>query len=341
MKKLIALSLAGLMLAGMPVNAFAEGIIYGGLAITYSDVKPVIIDGITYVPIRDVFEDMGFDVQWYENVKTVELKNDAYVIDLMIESNKLIVFKCKSDFSIRELKNPVKIINGRTMLPLREILESVNYSLEWDAETKTTFITDNNDYESIRYKNKMVSSAELYIGGIEKIPVYKADEDAEVGTLTEEEKAWLDNYFQVINSMQTTSYTVDLDEMTTEEIEPVVTAFFDSKIKQIESVPCPESLEDVSLKARIMLDDNKEMMIKLSEFWQAVKGESEAAQESLLASILLCTAMRNYGNAIKADYALYDFFEQKNVGTEDNFDYDYYYIADIMKNSVSGVNTSV
>ncbi len=57
MKRFIALCMTGIMLMSSPV--LAGDIIYNGEAIGYSSQKPVIVEGRTYVPIRDVFEQLA------------------------------------------------------------------------------------------------------------------------------------------------------------------------------------------------------------------------------------------------------------------------------------------
>ena len=51
-----------------------------GQQIEFEDQQPIIVDGRTLVPVRGVFEAMGFEVEW-ENGYTV-LERDNFVIPI-------------------------------------------------------------------------------------------------------------------------------------------------------------------------------------------------------------------------------------------------------------------
>lgn len=61
MKRFIAIALATVMMSTSMVFADTNANVFvGDNLVTYSDQQPVIINERTYVPIRDVFEKMGF-----------------------------------------------------------------------------------------------------------------------------------------------------------------------------------------------------------------------------------------------------------------------------------------
>ena len=121
-----------------------------GESVSYSDQTPVIINERTYIPIRDVFEKMGFKVDWDSERKAVTISDDYYIIVLMTGTDNMLTAGADLNFTCKKLDNTVQIVNGRTMLPLREILESAGYRLGWDAETKTASVTNQNDYNTLR-----------------------------------------------------------------------------------------------------------------------------------------------------------------------------------------------
>jgi hypothetical protein len=116
-------------LAGIRVTVDGERVIF-------TDQVPVIVDGRTLVPVRGVFEHLGFDVDW--QTPTATLSGGAYVIVISIGS---------ADFTTNAaphtLDVPAQLIGGRTMLPIRAVSESVGHSVEWDAATRTVIITTN------------------------------------------------------------------------------------------------------------------------------------------------------------------------------------------------------
>ena len=148
MKKFICAVFASLMMT-TAVHADVN-VLVNGVPVQYSDQAPVIINERTYIPIRDVFEKLGFKVDWDGESKAVTISDDYYIIVLMTRTNGMVTAECDLDFTYRQLENTVQIINGRTMLPLREILESVGYELGWDAETKSAIVNDKNNYDLLK-----------------------------------------------------------------------------------------------------------------------------------------------------------------------------------------------
>ena len=65
----------------------------------------------------------------------VTLKNGEYIIAIKVGESAFTV----NDQAI-DLDVPAQIINDRTMLPFRFLLESVGYSVEWDGERKIVMI---------------------------------------------------------------------------------------------------------------------------------------------------------------------------------------------------------
>ena len=107
-----------------------------GQQITFTDQGPVIVENRTLVPIRDVFEFMGFEVDWQRSTQRATLTRDGIVIAITIGSA---VFTVNGTSHVLDV--PAQIIGGRTLLPLRAVLESVGYELDWDRNTRTVIIT--------------------------------------------------------------------------------------------------------------------------------------------------------------------------------------------------------
>ena len=97
---------------------------------------PVIIDGRTLVPLREVFEKMGAEVIWNDQEKSATIKKDKNQVVFNINSNEAI----KNSLDIIKLDVAAKIINNYTMVPLRAISDSIGYSVEWDNKTRTIYI---------------------------------------------------------------------------------------------------------------------------------------------------------------------------------------------------------
>ena len=109
-----------------------------GRRINFSDQQPVVIDDRTLVPIRGVFEQLGYTVVWDGKANTVALSNDVNYIALTIGSSTFITNQVSYGLDV-----PACIINGRTMLPLRAVLESIGCSVYWDEDRNTVFVHTN------------------------------------------------------------------------------------------------------------------------------------------------------------------------------------------------------
>ncbi|ABN52014.1 MAG TPA: copper amine oxidase [Hungateiclostridium thermocellum] len=99
------------------------------------DVPPVIENGRTLVPVRGVFESINADVEWVPESKKVNVYKNDIVITLKINSNIAYI----NDNAVR-LDVPARIVEGRTLVPVRFISESIGASVGWDDATRTVII---------------------------------------------------------------------------------------------------------------------------------------------------------------------------------------------------------
>jgi len=97
---------------------------------------PVIVDGRTLVPVRGVFEALDFDVDWDQASQTAHLTRTGQAVTISIGSSTFTV-----NGTSRQLDVPAQNIGGRTMLPIRAVLESVGYNVDWDGATSTILVT--------------------------------------------------------------------------------------------------------------------------------------------------------------------------------------------------------
>ena len=110
-------------------------IIVDGVRLTFDGQQPVILNGRTLVPIRGVFEQLGFDVSWNAEAHQAILARTGYIIIITIGSD---VFTTNGERHLLDVT--AQIISNSTMLPIRAVLESVGYELNWDSGTRTANI---------------------------------------------------------------------------------------------------------------------------------------------------------------------------------------------------------
>ena len=91
---------------------------------------PVIVDGRTLLPVRAVVEAMGGVVGWDQATKTVTLTVGEDVVKLTINSTAAVL-----NDEAKTLDVAPVIINSRTMLPIRFVMESFGGQVGWNAKT--------------------------------------------------------------------------------------------------------------------------------------------------------------------------------------------------------------
>lgn len=99
------------------------------------DAPPVIQSGRTLVPVRFISEQMGAKVTWDGVKKQVTIVQGSKTIILTINSSKVLVNGKSATIDV-----PAKIINDRTMVPVRFVSEQLGYNVEWVAESKKVVI---------------------------------------------------------------------------------------------------------------------------------------------------------------------------------------------------------
>lgn len=112
-----------------------------------TDSPPVIQDGRTLAPMRAIVEALGYLVSWDSATQTIKIYHaftENLVISMKIGSNIAKVSSSAGDSAImdeRIMEVPAKLINGRTMVPVRFIAESLGCTVKWDEATRTVSIT--------------------------------------------------------------------------------------------------------------------------------------------------------------------------------------------------------
>ena len=101
---------------------------------------PVIRNGRTLVPIRAIVEAFGGSVSWDATERKVTVSLGSTNIELWIDKSNAKVNSIDASIDPDNFKVVPEIINGRTMLPLRFVAESLGCDVHWGATTKTITI---------------------------------------------------------------------------------------------------------------------------------------------------------------------------------------------------------
>jgi len=136
MKKVAIFVLALCLIMPATLYAAEINVVIDDEVVHFADQGPTIVNGRTMVPVRGVFEALNFRVGWYQPTMTATLTRDDFIVIITVGSN---VFTTNGErFG---LDVPAQIIEGRTMLPIRAVLQSIGYEVGWDGNTSTVIIT--------------------------------------------------------------------------------------------------------------------------------------------------------------------------------------------------------
>lgn len=149
----------------IPLNVYANSDVklwIDGSVVT-TDVAPVIENGRTLVPLRVVSENLGYLVEWDEETRevTITKPKEGYtdvftVIYFTIGDSNLHTFDMKvigedvtgtyfevlTEVQTKKLDVAPKIVNDRTLVPIRAIAENFGRNVSWDNSNRTVVIGD-------------------------------------------------------------------------------------------------------------------------------------------------------------------------------------------------------
>jgi len=116
--------------AAQPIRVYIDG------APLSMDVPPQLVDGRTLVPLRAIFEALGAELEWNPETRTVTgTKGDTIVI-LTVGSTTPTV-----NGQVVPIDVPARIVDDRTLVPLRFVAESFGVDVDWDGSTRIVTIT--------------------------------------------------------------------------------------------------------------------------------------------------------------------------------------------------------
>lgn len=99
------------------------------------ETTPVIEDDRTLVPMRFLFEQMGADVEWNQETQTATATMNNTAVAFSINDTNAEVNGTAATMDV-----PARLINDKTMVPLRFLSEEMGYTVTWDEATRTAVI---------------------------------------------------------------------------------------------------------------------------------------------------------------------------------------------------------
>lgn len=142
-KTIFTLSLALIMIF-TSVPAFAQGtdeitVSMDSVKIEFNDNSgfPFVDENArTLVPFKKVLENYGATVDWNNDSRIATAVKGDIKVEVPIDQNYIIV-----NGQQKANDTAAKIVNGKTFLPIRSVIEAFGADIEWDQDAKTVVIT--------------------------------------------------------------------------------------------------------------------------------------------------------------------------------------------------------
>lgn len=103
--------------------------------IIFYGTDPIIIDGRTMIPVRGLFEKMGYTVEWNDALNKATIKNDYQKAVIGIGESYIKVNSRNVKIDV-----PAKIRGSRTIIPLRAVSEAFGLKVTWDGKTRSVVV---------------------------------------------------------------------------------------------------------------------------------------------------------------------------------------------------------
>lgn len=114
-------------------------VFYNGELIKF-DVAPIMENDRTLIPLRGLFEKMGAVVEWDGQNQTAIVTKDDMVLSVKIDH-----YGAKVNDSCKYMDVPARLVESRTMIPLRFLSEELGYTVIWDDVDHSIEIRENNN----------------------------------------------------------------------------------------------------------------------------------------------------------------------------------------------------
>lgn len=133
-------------------------------------VAPILESGTTLVPLRIVSENLGADIAYDGEARSITITKGDKVIYLVLDQTQV-----KVNDELKELSVAPKSVNGSTMVPIRFVTQTLDCTVNWDSEKQLISIIENGKAvasEPVSVKNEPKSIA-TPVG--ESKPVFTVD----------------------------------------------------------------------------------------------------------------------------------------------------------------------
>ena len=118
---------------------------------------PIIENGRTLVPLRFISEELGAEVQWINETRTVIVNKDDKSVMLKIGSQLIQYDKGKS-YGVSDIAPKILPVIDRTFVPIRLIANALGVSIDWDNSSRSVIIDSQKYSDVVPFYSLKISS---------------------------------------------------------------------------------------------------------------------------------------------------------------------------------------
>lgn len=134
MKKMFIFILLAIALSSITVSAKDVEVVMDGEKLQF-EAMPIVENGRTLVPFRKIFEDLGYEVSWNGEDKSILAEKSDTTMRLQIDNTKISV-----NNEIADSDTAPKLINSTTYVPIRIISEYSGCDVLWNEEEQAVLL---------------------------------------------------------------------------------------------------------------------------------------------------------------------------------------------------------
>lgn len=140
-KKIINVMLSLVLVLTLSISAYAltnANVIIDNVGVVFdtnSGIPFIDENSRTQVPLRKTMETFGCTVNWDDTARCAIVSKDDIVVKVKIGEMYITINDVKKDIDTKSV-----IINDRTYLPIRAVLEAFGAKVDWDDVTKTVLV---------------------------------------------------------------------------------------------------------------------------------------------------------------------------------------------------------
>jgi hypothetical protein len=161
-KALSIFLITALMIFSINITAIGSDeipVFYNGVRVIF-DVNPIVSAGRTMVPMRVIFETFGASVEYNSQTKQITAIKGSLVIILNLGNTYATVTRNGVLYEYTLDAAPLAI-DGRTVVPLRFIGESLGATVNWNGTTKTVTIIEGSSNHGNTNNGNVLSATEI------------------------------------------------------------------------------------------------------------------------------------------------------------------------------------